>query len=82
MDEIPEVTAMKIEKRLCGALMRQWSVTGMSVFTLAEDAANEIERLRRVNTEQRAALEIIAGIRPAMDNLMGNADIARAALTP
>lgn len=80
--EIPEVTAIKIEKRLCGALMRQWAPVGMSVFTLAEDAANEIERLRKTNAHQRAALEVIAGARPAIDNLMGNADIARIALQP
>lgn len=80
MDEIPEVTSIKIEKRLCGALMRQWAPIGMSVFTLAEDAANEIEQLRRVNTQQRAALEVIAGIRPAIDSLMGNVDIAGVAL--
>lgn len=45
-DEIA-MTAIKIEKRLCGALMRQWSPSGMSVETLANEAADEIERLRR-----------------------------------
>ena len=34
---------------------------------------NEIKRLRE-------ALEIIAGDRPCLDNLMGNVDVARAAL--
>lgn len=38
--------------------------------------ANELSRA----AQHRAALEIIAGVRPALDNLMGNADIARAAL--
>ena len=37
------------------------------------DAAIEIKRLRE-------ALEIIAGDRPCLDNLMGNVDVARAAL--
>ena len=73
MDEIPEVTAIKIEKRLCGALMRKWAPTGMSVFTLAEDAANEIERLRKIEAQQRTALERIVGESWALD-------IARAAL--
>lgn len=45
--DTPEITAIKIEKRLCGALMRQWTPGGMSVETLAEDASNEIEKLRR-----------------------------------
>lgn len=38
--------------------------------------ANELAKA----AQQRAALEMIAGVRPALDNLMGNADIARAAL--
>jgi hypothetical protein len=45
--DTPEIAAIKIEKRLCGALMRSWSPSGMSVETLANDAADEIERLRR-----------------------------------
>lgn len=39
-----------------------------------EEQAIEIKRLRE-------ALEIIAGDRPCLDNLMGNVDVARAALT-
>lgn len=46
--DTPVITAIKIEKRLCGALMRQWSPDGISVESLANDAADEIERLRRV----------------------------------
>lgn len=51
-----QVTAIKIEKRLCGALLRQWRPAGMSVETLAYDAANEIERLRQFlsSSEKRA----------------------------
>jgi hypothetical protein len=41
---------------------------------LLETAASRIEELER-------ALEIIAGKRPCPDNLMGNADIARQALS-
>ena len=37
------------------------------------EAAAEIKRLRE-------ALELIAGDRPCLDNLMGNVDVARAAL--
>jgi multidrug resistance efflux pump len=45
----------------------EYAVTGY------KEAADEIERLR-------AALEIIAGRRQCLDNLMGNVDVARAAL--
>jgi len=46
MSESMEVTAIKIEKRLCAALLRQWAPSGMSVESLSDDAASEIERLR------------------------------------
>lgn len=59
-----QVTCIKIEKRLCGALMRQWSPAGMSVETLANDAAREIERLRRiVHGEQEARAHLDAALR-------------------
>jgi hypothetical protein len=45
----------------------------VSLVETCEAMRAEIERLR-------AALEIIAGRRPALDNLMGNVDIAVAAL--
>jgi hypothetical protein len=49
------------------------SLTASDRFHLHKDAAAEIERLR-------AALEMITGERPCPDNLLGNFDIAYAAL--
>lgn len=46
MSDEMQVTAINIEKRLCVALLRQWRPSGMSVESLAFDAAKEIERLR------------------------------------
>jgi 16S rRNA A1518/A1519 N6-dimethyltransferase RsmA/KsgA/DIM1 with predicted DNA glycosylase/AP lyase activity len=66
-----EITAIEIEKRLCAALRRQWSPAGMSVETLAGDAADEIERLR-------ASLRAIAG--NEYSGYGGIGGIARAAL--
>ena len=43
-DEIATVIA--IEKRLCDALGKRWSPSGMSIQTLAEEAAGEMQRMR------------------------------------
>ena len=43
-------------------------------------AADAIEQLATDNKRLREALEIIAGDRTCLDNLMGNVDVARAAL--
>lgn len=43
-------------------------------------AAAELRRLSTVNATLLDALNIIAGNRPCVDNLMGDADIARAAI--
>jgi hypothetical protein len=48
-------TAIQIEKRLCAALGREWRPAGISVESLANEAADEIGRLR-------AALEPFAGL--------------------
>jgi hypothetical protein len=42
----------------------------------------EIGELNATIDRYRAALEIIAGVRPCVENLMGDKDIARAALNP
>ena len=46
---------------------------------LADNYKAILSALRRIE-KLEAALEIIAGQRPCIDNLMGNADIARQAL--
>ena len=43
-------------------------------------SARQVVQLRVEVERLRVALEIIAGLRPCIDNLMSNADIARAAL--
>jgi hypothetical protein len=45
-----------------------------------DQAAAELRRLSAVNATLLDALNIIAGNRPCVDNLMGDADIARAAI--
>lgn len=45
-------------------------------------AARGVVELRQENARLREALEIIAGKRQCIDNLMSNVDVARAALTP
>ena len=44
------------------------------------DLLAEVKRLREEKAELVGALEMIAGEQPCDDSLMGNADIARAAL--
>ena len=51
----------------------RWQQVASQGIAIERDLRIEIERLR-------AALEMIAGVRPCPDNLLGNADIARIAL--
>ena len=47
-----------------------------------DDAEGRAEAAERENAELRVALEIIAGRRQCIDNLMSNVDVANAALAP
>ena len=50
------------------------------LIAAAPDLLAEVKRLREEKAELVGALEMIAGEQPCNDSLMGNADIARAAL--
>lgn len=56
-----------------------WMLEGKN--ELISEAADHIEAQNKTIVEMRAALEMIAGVRPCVDNLLGNADIARMALS-
>lgn len=55
------------------------------IFNRSRDRKNELVKERDAATAERdrlrEALEIVAGYRQCMDNLMSNVDVARAALT-
>lgn len=68
--ETQVATCIKLEKRLCGALMRQWAPSGFSLETLVNDAANEIERLRRALSGIEVALARDEDIPGAMKFLL------------
>ncbi|OBQ33421.1 MAG: hypothetical protein AN487_20440 [Anabaena sp. CRKS33] len=63
-------------ERLADALADHTGVT----LAQMDQAAAELRRLSTVNATLLDALNIIAGNRPCVDNLMGDADIARAAI--
>ena len=56
--EVPEVTAIRIEKQLCAALNKDWRPSGMSVETLVSDACRKLDQLRNVVMDSREKLEI------------------------
>jgi hypothetical protein len=57
-----------------------WKSGTMTFDRTPFDAAAELRRLHELNAELVEALRIIAGEKPCIDNLLSNADIARAAL--
>jgi hypothetical protein len=44
--EQPEITAIRLEKKILAALGRQWTPGGISVESLVDEICAEIERLR------------------------------------
>jgi len=60
--------------------VERWKAALETCRELRKYDATEIERLRKENAVMRQALEIIAGRRQCIDNLMGNVDVACAAL--
>jgi hypothetical protein len=65
--------------QLADALLQLADALSLTNFGV-DKAAAELRRLSAVNAILLDALNIIAGNRPCVDTLMGDADIARAAI--
>lgn len=76
IDTSPEAVAKEV-KWLATSQFKSYRDSGDVLSALAADR----DRLAAENARLREALEIVAGKRQCLDNLMSNAEVARAALS-